>query len=206
LACASGQCTSVALQCQTVGASMGLQAACPDHSDQSCQISCQDPTNSQACIRLTSLLIDGSPCGFGGTCMSGNCQSAGFLDTAKAWYRANLQISIPVTIIAGLVVLLLLWGIVRAVRRCCGRKHPGSQAVLVAATPSMTKQASHARLASHDSVRNRIVPGSSVAYTSLPPVAHDDFRSGGKQDVRYNYSANNRMDWVDDNLYNGRRR
>ena len=51
------------VQCQTVGASMGLQAACPDHSDQSCQISCQDPTNSQACIRLTSLLIDGSPCG-----------------------------------------------------------------------------------------------------------------------------------------------
>lgn len=127
LACASGQCTSVALQCQTVGASMGLQAACPDHSDQ-CQISCQDPTNSQECIRLTSLLIDGSPCGFGGTCLSGKCQAAGLLDTVKAWYLANLQIAIPVTVVAGLLVLLLLWCIVRAVRRCCGgRKLPRSQ-------------------------------------------------------------------------------
>ena len=51
------------VQCQTVGASIGLQAACSNHNDQTCQILCQDPTNSQECIQLTSLLIDGSPCG-----------------------------------------------------------------------------------------------------------------------------------------------
>ena len=51
------------VQCQTVGASLGLKAACPNHNDQTCQIICQDPTNSQECIQLNSLLIDGSPCG-----------------------------------------------------------------------------------------------------------------------------------------------
>ncbi|KAF8807176.1 zinc metalloprotease [Phlegmacium glaucopus] len=208
LACASGQCTSVAQQCQTVGASLGLRAACPDHSDQSCQISCQDPSNSRACIRLTSLLIDGSPCGFGGTCLSGKCQSAGILETAKAWYLANLQIAIPVTIVVGLVVLLLLWCIIRAVGRCCGgRKQPSSRAVLVAARPSMTRPVSHVRLASYDRpdyVRygQRTVPGSGTAYASLPPVAHDDYRSVGNQGFRYN----NHTNWVDDNLYNGPRR
>jgi len=42
---------------------MGLKQACPAKNDKSCQISCQDPTNAGACIRLTSLLVDGSPCG-----------------------------------------------------------------------------------------------------------------------------------------------
>ncbi|KAJ3512734.1 hypothetical protein NLJ89_g3351 [Agrocybe chaxingu] len=206
LACASGQCTSISLQCQNVGASMGLRAACPDRNDQSCQISCQDPTNSAACIRLTSLLIDGSPCGFGGSCIAGRCQSAGFLDTAKAWYTQNLQISIPVTVVAGLVAILLLWAIIRSVRRCCGsRQRPASRAVLTA-VPSMS---AHERLNSHDrgaNVTQRTVPGSSTAYTRVPPVSHERAWSGGGQDLRYNYAANNRMEWVDETSYNGPRR
>jgi len=209
LACASGQCTSVAQQCQSVGASMGLTSACPDRNDQSCQISCQDPSNSGACIRLTSLLIDGSPCGFGGTCLSGKCQSAGFLDTAKAWYTQNLQISIPVTVVAGLVTLMLLWALIRSVRRCCrNRKQPAARAVRV--IPPM---ATHERLASFDphgydgtGGGSRRLTRSSTAYTRVPPVAHDRSRSDEGYDVRYNYSTNNRMDWVDDSAFNGPRR
>lgn len=69
--------------------------------------------------------------GFGGSCVAGKCQAAGVLDTAKvyiysrdlrsvshsfiiqAWYTQNLQISIPVTIVAALVVFLILWAIFR---------------------------------------------------------------------------------------------
>lgn len=47
---------------------------------------------------------------------------------------------------------------------------------------------------------------SSTAYTRVPPTAHDRSRSGEGPNLRYNYSANNRMDWVDDNAYNGPRR
>ena len=62
LACASGQCTSISKQCQMIGASMNLQSACPS-KDQNCQVSCQDPTQSNQCVVLQSQLIDGSPCG-----------------------------------------------------------------------------------------------------------------------------------------------
>ncbi len=31
----------------------------------------------------------------------------------QAWYRQNLQIAIPVTIIAALIVLALLWALIR---------------------------------------------------------------------------------------------
>ncbi len=35
------------------------------------------------------------------------------LDSFQSWYTHNLQISIPVTIVVGIVVLLILWGITR---------------------------------------------------------------------------------------------
>jgi len=120
LACASGQCTSEALQCQQLGASMGLQAACPNRNDQSCKVSCQDPTTPNQCVVLDTLLIDGSPCGYGGTCLNGTCESGSLLDTAKAWYLANLQISIPITVAAALFVITVLWGIISCC--CCNRK------------------------------------------------------------------------------------
>ncbi|KAF9560200.1 zinc metalloprotease, partial [Agrocybe pediades] len=213
LACASGLCTSIAQQCQNVGASMGLKDACPDHNDQSCQISCQDPSNSRGCIRLSSLLIDGSPCGYAGTCLKGKCQAAGFFDMAKAWYVQNLQIAIPVTIVAGLLALAVLWCLIRSVVRCCGSRQqpPSRRGVVLNVASPMTRSATHERLASvdpHGSDRaagrtSRILRGSSTAYTRVPPLAHDRARSGEGTDVRYNYSANNRMDWVDESSYNG---
>ncbi|KAJ7451147.1 zinc metalloprotease [Mycena latifolia] len=109
LACASGQCTSVSLQCQMLGSSMNLTRECPNQSSNTCQVSCQDPSQSNQCILLTALLIDGSPCGYGGVCASGKCQSSGLISTAKAWFVQNLQIAIPVAIVAGLVALVLLW-------------------------------------------------------------------------------------------------
>ncbi|KIP05336.1 hypothetical protein PHLGIDRAFT_119917 [Phlebiopsis gigantea 11061_1 CR5-6] len=121
LACASGTCTSLDKQCQTVGASMNLTTACPSQNDKSCQVSCQDPTSSNQCIVLQSQLVDGSSCGYGGTCASGTCQAGSFLDTAKAWYTQNLQISIPVTVVAGIVVLLILYGLIRFFTKSCRR-------------------------------------------------------------------------------------
>lgn len=117
LQCASGTCTSVAQQCQTVGASLGLKEACPSR-DNSCQVSCQDPKQANACVLLQALLVDGSPCGYGGTCVSGECKSGNFLDTAKSWYTSNLQIAIPVTIVVGIIVLMILSCLIRAIFRC----------------------------------------------------------------------------------------
>ena len=50
-------------QCQTVGASLNLSKACDTKGDTSCQVSCQDPSNSGRCLVLQAQLINGSPCG-----------------------------------------------------------------------------------------------------------------------------------------------
>ncbi|KIO24801.1 hypothetical protein M407DRAFT_25853 [Tulasnella calospora MUT 4182] len=121
LACASGICTSPDLQCQQAGSSMGLTKACPASNDKSCQVSCQDPTNSQACFTLTAQLVNGSPCGYGGRCENNVCKAGSIADTIKAWYTQNLQISIPVTIVVGIVVLLILWRITTGIMGCCRR-------------------------------------------------------------------------------------
>ncbi|PBL01373.1 hypothetical protein ARMGADRAFT_1160579 [Armillaria gallica] len=181
LACASGQCTSVSLQCQSVGASMNLTTGCSNRNDQTCQVSCQDPSNSNQCVLLSSLLIDGSPCGYGGSCQSGSCKSGSAIDTAKAWYKQNLQIAIPVTIIAALIVLALLWALIRGIRRCMTRKR-----VVRTMRPSMTPTYSrlrHDRIASYD----RAVP----TYMGSGPPGREIYRS--------------RANWVDENAYNGPR-
>jgi len=201
LKCASGQCTSIALQCQTIGASMGLKQACPNRNDNSCQVSCQDPTKSNQCILLTSLLIDGSSCGYGGTCVAGKCQSAGALDTAKAWYTQNLQISIPVTIVVGLIVLLVLWGIARAIARCCGyRKRPAP-----VAEPALGRVA-HQRIESYDKYGGH----PTAPPTFLPPGTPSFLQPANRipHDQQYQQGVGGRgtrANWVDDSVYNGRR-
>lgn len=207
LKCASGQCTSIGQQCQMVGASLGLSQACPDRSDQSCQISCQDPNNTNACVRLTSLLVDGSPCGYGGSCLAGKCQAAGFLDTAKAWYTSNLQIAIPVTIVAGLILLLILWAIFSGIRRCCAgsRASRASRALAMAPAASVTQ---HRRLPSYEGNQaynapyRSPPPESRSQYTRVPPQAAHDRARSTQGSTDYNFAANNR-NWVDDRAYNG---
>ncbi|KIJ39868.1 hypothetical protein M422DRAFT_60640 [Sphaerobolus stellatus SS14] len=134
LACASGQCTSPSRQCATVGASMELSKACDSKGDTSCQVSCQDPDDSSRCLVLQAQLIDGSPCGYGGMCMSGKCQSGTLFDTAKSWYLSNLQISIPVTVVAGVTFLLLLYFLIRCMVSCC-RRPDSIEPALKAARP-----------------------------------------------------------------------
>ncbi|GJJ08889.1 hypothetical protein Clacol_003109 [Clathrus columnatus] len=91
--CASGQCTSLALQCQTVGASLGLEFACPSKGDTSCQVSCQTPSVPSQCTILQAQLIDGSPCGFGGTCSDGRCASGSLIATVKKRKRKTKHAS-----------------------------------------------------------------------------------------------------------------
>ncbi|TFK91513.1 hypothetical protein K466DRAFT_541493 [Polyporus arcularius HHB13444] len=127
LACASGQCTSLDQQCALVGASMNLSKACPSNNDKSCQVSCQDPSASNQCVVLQSTLVDGSPCGYGGTCYSGSCKPGSWQEVFKSWYVHNLQISIPVTVVVGVIVLLLLWALTRCLLRSC-RSKPAAKA------------------------------------------------------------------------------
>ncbi|THU87752.1 zinc metalloprotease [Dendrothele bispora CBS 962.96] len=206
LACASGQCTSVALQCQNVGSSLGLSKACPNHGDTSCRISCQDPTQSNACVQLNSLLIDGSPCGYAGTCINGSCKSGSALDVAKAWYRDNLQIAIPVTVVVGIIVLLILWGCIRSLLRCCsGRRAPPSAYV---GTPNYAN-VRHQRLASSETSAPPLLP----VPTYIGGASNNRMSRGSRLSrqgasspptVPWN-SRPQRTNWVDESTYNGPR-
>ena len=180
LACANGLCTSITQQCRTVGASLGLQQACPQ-AQQTCQISCEDPKNPTQCIVLNSQLVVGSPCGFGGTCdLNGNCQAGTLLDTVivrsylifprpwlrylilnylysfnyQAWYKQNLQVAIPVSIVVGIVALLIIFGLLKCVKRCCcGRSKPQ----IIPKTPIVTSIPSNVpgqRIPSWSSLQN----------------------------------------------------
>ena len=152
-------------QCRQVGASMNLTEACPDRSDRSCQISCQDPNRLNGCIILMSLLADGSPCGFGGTCSAGKCQSGSTLDTIRSWYTSNLQIAIPVTIAAGLLLILILWGLVKCMCRPCIRGK-GRPVQTVPVPMSSIGGTGHRRLHSQDMFGMNDGP-----YRSVPPTA-----------------------------------
>lgn len=174
LACAMGTCTSISQQCRTVGASLNLTTACPSTSSGTCQISCQDPRNPSQCVVLNSQLIDGSPCGYGGTCLTGNCQAGTFLQTAVAWYTQNLQISIPVTVVVGIVVLVILVWIFKALRSCCTRKK--DKKVATRATSQIPPTAPVQRLQSWPP---GVPPGVAAGPFNVPPQRVRRNGSGG---------------------------
>jgi hypothetical protein len=203
MACASGQCTSLSTQCQTIGASMNLQNACPNQNNPNCQVSCQDPTQSNQCVVLQSQLIDGSPCGYGGMCSKGSCQPGSFLDMAKAWYTQNLQISIPVTVVVGIVLLLLLYGIYRGLRRCCGgararstepalekvrprRLSSWSSAPVVVNEPPLLRRKPNLNLPPQSTPPPPLVlqPGTREARRHAPSFAHSNNSAVASQTVR----------------------
>ncbi|KAK9895969.1 hypothetical protein P389DRAFT_210806 [Cystobasidium minutum MCA 4210] len=131
LKCASGYCTSKDEQCASLGASMGITQACPNVGDSSCEVTCQSPNSALSCIILQGqYFTEGTECGYGGHCRDGKCQSGSWQDTVASWYRDNLRISLPVTIIGGIIVLLILFGIIRCCFRRCssgsGRKKAAS--------------------------------------------------------------------------------
>ncbi|KAF4572473.1 hypothetical protein EYR36_006978 [Pleurotus pulmonarius] len=181
--------------------------------------------DSNSCVLLQAMLVDGSPCGYGGTCQTGRCQAGSFLEKAKAWYTQNLQISIPVTVAAGILALLLLWALFTAVRRCCvGRRGRSPTMTPVIVDPALAR-IRHQRLDSVDrsdplaglrrppsgppmrtppgmpgAVPAALRPGSMVAHQRSP-------YQGGSTDYsapsyNNNYGPPN---WVDDRLYNGSR-
>ncbi|CAD6930372.1 unnamed protein product [Tilletia laevis] len=124
LQCARGVCTSRDQQCQQAGSSLGLSQACSTSFDTGCSIACRDPDNFASCLVLQQTFIDGTPCRWGGRCDNGDCRRGSWQDVFKGWFRDNQRISIPVTIVVGLLILLLLWSILKCIfNRCFRRGH-----------------------------------------------------------------------------------
>lgn len=108
--CASGQCTSRDQQCVARGVSYNMKKACS--GDNGCQVSCQNPQSALSCIVFPGSFTDGTPCGVGGVCSQGSCNTSNFGNNIGNWINNNKQIVIPVAIVVGLLLLFCLF-------RCC---------------------------------------------------------------------------------------
>ncbi|GES82535.1 zinc metalloprotease [Rhizophagus clarus] len=132
LACAGGQCTSRDNQCLLRGSRMGITKACSTLTDPSCTISCANPNDTNSCLQMSGYFVDGTPCGFGGRCNKGQCDSGSIGNTLSSWINQNKKIAIPIIVILG---SLLLCCIIQCAYRCCNRRRPQTSKLRVPSLP-----------------------------------------------------------------------
>jgi hypothetical protein len=108
LECANGVCTSRDLQCQQQDRP-GITKQCG--ASNSCDLTCNDPSGSSLnCMQIPGVFfLDGTSCGFGGTCTSGQCEYSSGATGIMNWAKNHLLIVIPVVTIVGLMLLCCIW-------------------------------------------------------------------------------------------------
>ncbi|KAI8849148.1 Metallo-peptidase family M12B Reprolysin-like-domain-containing protein [Chytridium lagenaria] len=200
LACASGQCTSRTQQCQNRIANVNTTGVCAGR-DSECKLFCS--TSDGLCTILSGNFLDGTPCGFSGTCISGGCSNENIVGAALDWFKANppnrlanrksllyssSNSCIPQVAVLGLIVISIFVCLVRCcMRGCSTRPKPRPQNLPVAypAAPAtaVVSPGSGAMLGTYQETRR----GSGVA--SVPSSR------GGQGGQRSN--------WVDPAKYNG---
>ncbi|PWZ02235.1 hypothetical protein BCV70DRAFT_198508 [Testicularia cyperi] len=211
LTCANGFCTSRDQQCREAStSSMTFNSACSASTSNSCQLACQSPSSINQCLLLQQTFIDGTSCGYGGRCQDGECKSGSWQATFRNWYRDNLRISVPVTIVVGIIVLLILWAIVR--RCCCApisrrqqrQERQERRASRMMSPPPHMGQARYS--------------GVPAAY-NVPPGSHSQFKrttpNGSERSsdsptlstmpnaARSSYRNSRSSNWVDPSVWNG---
>jgi len=156
-------------------------------------------------------------------CTKGRCQAGNFGSVAKAWFTSNLQISIPVTIVAGLIFLGILYALFRSAMGCCRRRsrtrstaEPALGAVRGQRVPSWgnvppatTREAPRTSYDASRNVPTALQPGMRSSYHLLPAEpsyepsgSRRPGRPGGAS--RHTPAPSSRSNWVDDRMYNGR--
>ncbi|KAF9935511.1 hypothetical protein BGZ65_003341 [Modicella reniformis] len=108
LQCANGQCTSRDLQC-LLQDRKGITKQCS--ATTSCDLTCNDPSGSpMSCTQIPGVFfLDGTSCGFGGTCNAGTCEYTSGVNGVLDWAKKNLMIVVPVVAVLGLIMLCCIW-------------------------------------------------------------------------------------------------
>lgn len=119
LACASGQCTSRDLQCKSL---MGSYAEGNDTyacSASGCQISCASPAfGPRTCYSMQQNFLEGTPCGAGGRCRTGQCDGSSVAAEIRSWVAAHKPLVIGLSAGLGSVLVLTVLGCcVSSIRR-----------------------------------------------------------------------------------------
>ncbi|KAI0161552.1 zinc metalloprotease mde10 [Xylariaceae sp. FL1272] len=112
LKCASGQCTSRDLQCQTLVGSLIQNDDTTACNEDTCVVRCKSSTSSLACYDYQQYFLDGTPCDGSGKCQNGKCKGASTTDKIATFFRDNKEVVIPVASAVGGLILV-------AIASCC---------------------------------------------------------------------------------------
>ncbi|GBF61858.1 disintegrin and metalloproteinase domain-containing protein [Trichophyton mentagrophytes] len=115
LQCASGQCTSRDLQCQMHLGNQVAGSRTVAFDSYGCEVACKDPERPDVRYEGSLTFLDGTPCGGGGTCKSGQCSGSTFGNEVSDWVSRHKPIVIGVAVGAGCLLLLAICSCI------CGR-------------------------------------------------------------------------------------
>ncbi|KAJ2453424.1 hypothetical protein EV183_002281 [Coemansia sp. RSA 2336] len=191
LKCASGQCTSRDAQCQARGGAEGLTKRCTlNMANNLCDFQCAKPGNSLACVFMSGSFIDGTECGFHARCKDGKCKGENGFYQFLLLFQRNLAVSVPVTIVIGLIIISIIVAVCCRCLPCCRRVRPRrkrSKAAYVRTSPIAP-----------GTVLTRNVPGQQQPVATPPP-----FSPTAHQNISPSAAQNMPPMWVDPAPYNG---
>ncbi|KAI1364294.1 zinc metalloprotease mde10 [Xylaria arbuscula] len=178
LKCASGQCTSRDLQCQTlVGGLTNSQdlTACDGNT---CLVRCKSSDSVPGvCEGIQQYFLDGTPCEGDGHCDNGTCKGASFSDKVARFFRDNKDIIIPVASVVGGLIVLAIAGC------CCSR----------ARRRTRRRRFAQKTQPSSSWVGGSGPPNNGRAMPPPPPMAHGaNGRRGGNQQ----WSVEQQQNWA----------
>ncbi|TGJ78518.1 hypothetical protein E0Z10_g10246 [Xylaria hypoxylon] len=109
LKCASGQCTSRDLQCQTLVGVLTNTANLTACDGNTCLVRCKSPNAvTGSCEGIQSYFLDGTTCEGNGHCDHGTCKGASTWDKVMRFFRDNKNIIIPVASVIGGLILIAI--------------------------------------------------------------------------------------------------
>ncbi|KAK5632526.1 hypothetical protein RRF57_008240 [Xylaria bambusicola] len=116
LKCASGQCTSRDLQCQTLVGGLTNSNDLKACDGNTCLVRCKGSNSAPGvCEGIQHYFLDGTPCEGDGHCDNGTCKGASFSDKVARFFRDNKDIIIPVAAVVGGLLVIAIAGC------CCSR-------------------------------------------------------------------------------------
>ncbi|KAJ2369507.1 hypothetical protein H4S01_000952, partial [Coemansia sp. RSA 2610] len=186
LKCASGQCTSRDAQCLARGGAEGLSKRCTlNMAGDLCDFQCAHPNNALGCVFMSGSFIDGTDCGFHARCRDGKCKGENGFYQFLLLFQRNLAVSVPVTIVVGLVIVSILLVACCRCFACCRRFRPQRMrpktAFVVAHQPpppgpALTRNAAPGAVLTRNPQNQHHhstpPPFSPVAHQNLSPSAH----------------------------------
>lgn len=140
LSCASGQCTSRDLQCQTAvdqSTNSNYTRACERDS---CTLSCSYSEYTRSyCASVDQNYLNGTPCNSGGRCSDGQCQGTSPGNDSSSWVDNHRSLIIGLAAGLGTLVLLIFGCSIFA---CC-RRHKHEKCSIPATQSSQPSMSQH---------------------------------------------------------------